>query len=256
MAVPAREEIAAMLAAGEPFGRLIALSRMIGGRYDATKVMRAATASFGFDAFMIADVAAAGSHVALRDLVRLSTWPRDLIDAYDEMRLLRSSLVAERIRGTTLPVWWDVRTAPPNERTGRAAVATELFVDHGLPCHLVLSVADASGGRLTVSFSGRRDEPSESEAAQLMRIGVEVVERLRMCEPATHGAMDADAVALTVRQAEALAWVADGKTSSEAAAIMGITGSTVDGYLEAVLDRLGATTRAQAVAKAVRAGLI
>ena len=127
-----------------------------------------------------------------------------------------------------------------------------LFLEHGLPCHLACSAADADGNRHIVSFSGERDQPTAGEMAELSTIGAHMVEHLRVIDRT--GA--AGGPTLTPRQAEALTWVARGKTSAETATIMGISPATVDTYLETVLERLDAVSRAQAVAAALRAGLI
>lgn len=52
---------------------------------------------------------------------------------------------------------------------------------------------------------------------------------------------------LTARQREVLQWVAAGKTSAEAAVILGITPATVEKHLRQIRDTLGVSTTTQAV---------
>ncbi len=61
---------------------------------------------------------------------------------------------------------------------------------------------------------------------------------------------------LTGREREVLTWVGRGKTSSEIAAILGLTERTVNFHCERAMKRLGVVNRTQAVAKAVAEGLI
>jgi DNA-binding NarL/FixJ family response regulator len=61
---------------------------------------------------------------------------------------------------------------------------------------------------------------------------------------------------LTARQAEALRLVAEGHTSKEIARLLRTTVGAVDHALERAVKRLGAAHRAQAVAVALRAGLL
>ena len=61
---------------------------------------------------------------------------------------------------------------------------------------------------------------------------------------------------LTDRERECLGWVAAGKTNDEVATILGLSIETVKIYLKRAMRKLDATTRAQAVAKAYRVGLI
>jgi len=56
--------------------------------------------------------------------------------------------------------------------------------------------------------------------------------------------------ALTSRQREVLEWVADGKTTADIAAIMGLTAATVEKHLRLAREVLDADTTAQAVMKA------
>ncbi|MDP3657792.1 MAG: helix-turn-helix transcriptional regulator [Brevundimonas sp.] len=62
--------------------------------------------------------------------------------------------------------------------------------------------------------------------------------------------------ALSQREAECLAWVSRGKSSSDIGAILGLSPRTVDSYLEKVCAKLRVRTRIEAVALAVRTRLI
>lgn len=64
------------------------------------------------------------------------------------------------------------------------------------------------------------------------------------------------AVDLTAREAEALTWSARGKTSAEIAQIVGLTKGTIDAHLDLARAKLGASTRTEAVVKAIKARLI
>jgi len=61
---------------------------------------------------------------------------------------------------------------------------------------------------------------------------------------------------LSPRESECLTWVSRGKSSSDVGAIVGLSPRTVDSYLEKVCAKLRVRTRIEAVAVAVRAGLI
>ncbi len=62
--------------------------------------------------------------------------------------------------------------------------------------------------------------------------------------------------ALSPRETECLEWVSRGKSSSDIGAILGLSPRTVDSYLEKVCSKLRVRTRIEAVAFAVRNGLI
>jgi len=58
-----------------------------------------------------------------------------------------------------------------------------------------------------------------------------------------------DAVSLTAREREVLAWVARGKTNSEIARLLWLAPSTVAKHLENIYSKLGVKTRTAAVAR-------
>ena len=82
--------------------------------------------------------------------------------------------------------------------------------------------------------------------------------RLRRTEQQTHREFKPDfssakpllALGLTPRAAEALLWVAQGKTNVDIATILGITESTVKKYVQEMFDKLGVETRGAATVRA------
>ena len=62
--------------------------------------------------------------------------------------------------------------------------------------------------------------------------------------------------ALTERELEVLTWVGEGKTSAEIASILGIARNTVRNQIQNTLIKLRVNTRSQAVAKAMKKGLV
>lgn len=67
---------------------------------------------------------------------------------------------------------------------------------------------------------------------------------------------DAPAPVLSAREAEVLRWMADGKTSSEAAAILDLSERTVNFHVANALVKLGAANKTAAVVKAALLGLL
>jgi len=67
---------------------------------------------------------------------------------------------------------------------------------------------------------------------------------------------DVPAVALSLREAEVLRWMADGKTSSEAATILALSERTVNFHVANALVKLGAANKTAAVVKAALLGLL
>ena len=63
-------------------------------------------------------------------------------------------------------------------------------------------------------------------------------------------------IGLNNREVEALTWSARGKTSAEIATILGLTKRTVDFHIDNAREKLGASTRTEAVLKAATGRLI
>jgi len=71
-----------------------------------------------------------------------------------------------------------------------------------------------------------------------------------------HEAETAPKPALTPREREVLAWVAQGKSAWEIGEILNITKRTVDEHAQAAVRKLGAVNRTHAVAIALRESII
>jgi len=65
------------------------------------------------------------------------------------------------------------------------------------------------------------------------------------------GASGALTLGLTPRAAEALLWLAQGKTNSDIATILGITESTVKKHVQEMFEKLGVETRGAATVRAL-----
>lgn len=61
---------------------------------------------------------------------------------------------------------------------------------------------------------------------------------------------------LTPREAEAVLWVAQGKTSWEAGCILGVAASTLDAHVTHAAEKLGAVNRAHLITKAFVRGIL
>jgi len=65
-----------------------------------------------------------------------------------------------------------------------------------------------------------------------------------------------DRQALSVRELEVLRWLGEGKKSYDIGIILDISHRTVDFHVKNITKKLNVVTRAQAVATALKAGLI
>ena len=104
----------------------------------------------------------------------------------------------------------------------------------------IVGVADSSG-----------DVPPDTELIVIARppaqVSVRVPTRIRS---------ESGAATLSRREQEILALLADGLVNKQIAARLGISTNTVKTHLELLFEKLGVATRAEAVATAVKRGLL
>lgn len=129
--------------------------------------------------------------------------------------------------------------------------AAQAGLTHGLTIPLHGPWGDVAG----VSYAGRRQAARCRALLSRLQLAAHqfhhCVTRLRP-ETARH----APALSLSARERDCLHWIARGKTSWETGVILGLQASTIDTYLRKILHKLDVSTRAMAVLKAARLGLI
>ena len=82
------------------------------------------------------------------------------------------------------------------------------------------------------------------------------IEEARMAEGGAGGGAGSSTTPLSKREREILQKVADGSTTKLVASALGISPHTVKTHLERIFEKLGANDRAQAVAIAIRTGIV
>lgn len=113
----------------------------------------------------------------------------------------------------------------------------------------LLGLAQEGRGSLRIEAGGRR-----IEFAWLNPLGPEeYLFRVTEEVPGAREAVLRAAFGLTMREAEILLWLAQGKANKDISEILGISPRTVNKHLEQVFDKLGVENRATAAALATRA---
>jgi LuxR family quorum sensing-dependent transcriptional regulator len=111
--------------------------------------------------------------------------------------------------------------------------------------------ADRAIASLHLGFARRDFDDDEARAIHVA--GLVLTERLMEFVAPPN---DAPALTLTDRERDCLAFVADGRTDWQIAALLGISEPTVRFHLNNARRKLGAVNRAQAVARLVSSGLM
>ncbi|WP_432444145.1 helix-turn-helix transcriptional regulator [Rhizobium tropici] len=219
-------------------------------QFDVFRFMKGLTEAYRCRAFMVLNLPPITSFELQSNSV-INNWPAELLSIYDQEGLLPTSPPLLRLRSSTLPFVYEV-VASPNREVGKSQLVVALFERFRMTRFLYLPTHDASGLRGAVSLAGDRDLFSSEEIKDLSYIAIHVFDRLAEIRNLDVRVVDA----LTDREIDCLNWTAAGKTSAEIAEILALSEHTVNHYLNRATKKLDTVNRTQAVAKALRVGLI
>ena len=220
-------------------------------QFDVFRLMKRIAEAYGARAFMVLNIPSATS-LDLSSNSIITNWPADLLSSYDKVALLSGSPVIRRLRAATIPFPYNVSVGIQEKPDRTESPARALFEKFNLPRGAYFPVHDSSGNRGAVSFSGDRDPFDFREMMELSFISIHIYNRLAEIRDLDNRATDT----LTEREIDCLNWTAAGKTSVEIAEILGLSEHTINHYLNRATKKLDTVNRTQAVAKALRIGLI
>lgn len=220
-------------------------------QFDILRFLKKVTEQFEMRVFMV--VRAPGPTTsAIQAASVITSWPAELITKYDQEGLLPNSLAMQHIKTSSLPLPVDVETLKRDPLDNKRERMIELFRQYHLPRGAVFPVSDPTGDRGGVSFLGDRCGLSSYEILQLFMISTYVFERLYHISRRDQKIGED----LTQREIDCLNWTAAGKTSLEISNILSLSEHTVNHYLNRATKKLDTVNRTQAVAKALRMGII
>lgn len=156
---------------------------------------------------------------------------------------------AARLQTSTIPFWW--------RRSARHDPAPPAFADFdnllGLDGAGIAFPLPAGAGRLGLAvFTGTVAPLSGEEVVALHQRCIGLFSALLEKAQSPAG----NVPAMSNRELDCLRLTADGKTSEEIAAMLGLSAHTATQYLTSAAQKLDAVSRTHAVAKALRLGLI
>jgi LuxR family transcriptional regulator, quorum-sensing system regulator BjaR1 len=219
--------------------------------YALLRVIREKVRETGLEHFNVMRVPTLGS-VRMSDLQILSSWPAELTTAYDQGEFGDGSPVTRRLALSSLPFQFEIEPLSAERSDGKACQVVALFRAHGIARSVLIPVHAPTLGAGAMGYSGDRPALSQSEMTDLHMFSIVIFDRLARLQSAQPKAKPL----LSARERECLTWTAEGKTSFEIGKIIGISEHTVNYYLNTASGKLNATNRVQAVAVALRSGLL
>lgn len=222
----------------------------LGSQEDVEEMLGGIVRRYGLRGYLLINVPSETS-TDFSSNVLMTSWPDEMLKTYDHAGLIFGSPVVERLRHSTNPFTYDADRTNRRRIDGKAAIAANLFEKHGLSRGAYFPAHNSAGLRGALAFGGMREALNPLEMAELNALAnhifTEVIE-LR--------AGRRQNVSLSRREIECLSWASAGKTSVEMSEILGLSEYTVNHYLNRATRKLDAVNRVQAVAKAIRAGLL
>jgi DNA-binding CsgD family transcriptional regulator len=205
-------------------------------QYDVVRLLKKVTESYGLRAFLVVTMPGSLTQV-IQSISVVSSLPTELVSRYDQALMMGTSPVFRRLRASTLPFTADIRA---------------LFEGYRLQRYAMFPVVDPDGQRGAVSFYGDRPLLTTQEMLELSMLSIHVFDKLY--HMGRHEQRQGEA--LSEREIDCLNWTAAGKTSAEISEILGLSEHTINHYLNRATRKLDTVNRTQAVAKAIRTGII
>ncbi len=191
---------------------------------------------------------------AQRQHLLVSAYPDGWRDRYLDQRYVHVDPVVRRISRDLSPFLWS--EAAPFAHRDDGAVVSRMFGEAGefkLNAGFAVPLITLEGAAATVSLGGEAVDLPPEARGMISMISTFAIARaidLRDKERKRQGPK------LTPREVECLKWAADGKSEWEISVILMVSEHTADKHLANAHRKLGAANRAQAVANAIRWGLI
>ena len=209
--------------------------------------------SFGLRAVMAGVVPGKSTKYQPSDsAVLFAKWPPEWFRRYVSRGYVTEDPIVLQAGSAFSPFTW----ADAAQRFSGNGVADRVIGDataFGLFDGFASPLATLDGSIVLVSLGGDRFVASPAEQSVLSLVVAYAIGRaIQLKEQVVPAVLPQ----LTPREAECLRWAAIGKSEWEISCILGISEHTAERHLMNAKARLGATNRVQAVAEAIRLGLI
>lgn len=182
----------------------------------------------------------------------LNRWPEEWAIRYASRGYVAVDATVRQVKLSPEPfLWSELSPAIKDDDAARQVMneASEFNLKEG--CTLSLKTLD--GQTVLFSVGGSHLEIGTETRGMLMLIANYAISRAIMLKQEGETPRP---IVLTAREREALQWAAEGKNDWEIGEIMNISEHGADKHMRSVRMKLGAINRTQAVAEALRRGLI
>jgi LuxR family transcriptional regulator, quorum-sensing system regulator BjaR1 len=220
-------------------------------QFDVFRFLRRMVELFGYRVFIVFKIPPATSLLLSENCI-ITNWPADFLGSYDRLVLLPECPLMPGLRRSIVPVPIDFAQLAASYPVAQRDIIAELYRAAHLKTGVAIPVGKPDGTRCVMMIAGERDAITYREMVELTMIAIHGFQRL-VEVTADDGKQPQ---ILTDREVDCLTWTAAGKTSADIATILTLSEHTVNHYLNRAAKKLDTVNRTQAVAKALRRGLI
>lgn len=185
-----------------------------------------------------------------KPLTIVSNLPPKLLHYFDEYDLLHQSPLLNKLSYSIAPQVWTLQQVEKQKLLPDNLI--EAFREFSIYGGVAFSFTAISGERFVLLFDGAKPDLQGEKLNELLMssvIAFDVYQNMRRNSLSINRH-------LTKREIEVVRWTAQGKTSSEIAAILSLSDHTVNAYMNNAIKKLECVNRTQLVAKAIRLKLI
>jgi LuxR family quorum sensing-dependent transcriptional regulator len=212
--------------------------------------MERSLSRFGFENFIMTGLP--GPRERFEQAVLLRKWPDGWFEIYTTEDYVRVDPIIRHCRNTVQPFEW--QEAPIDEQAiPRAVEVMNRAVDYRMKHGFCLPVHGINGYEACLSMSGTNLDLSSRTKPALHLMSMYAFERIRSH---VNPVCVAQSRPLTSREREMLVWAAAGKSAADTGDILGITERTVTAHIVSACQKLQATNKTQAVARALQYRII
>jgi len=187
----------------------------------------------------------------IRKRLLLQHFPGEWADRYNGRGYVFRDPVVERLRIDRTPFTWEDAYASSAHAHNVALIEGEAR-EFGLQGGFVVPITLPDGSVAAISFGGADNDFSPEDRSLLVFLANCALGAILQRRRPLRGSRED----LSPRERECLLWAADGKTDGEIATILGISKPTVTKHILSAREKLGAVTKAHAIAVALREKII
>ena len=206
-------------------------------------------ALFGFENFIMTGLP--NLQEKIDGLIMLKKWPVDWYRLYTKQSYDRYDPVIRLCRNTVQPFEWS-EALYDRELEPKAAQIMAGARECGMERGFCLPIHGLNGQEACLSMSGLHLDLTPRTKPAIHLMAMYAFERTRQFFDQNGSPHNP----LTPREREALTWAAHGKSAADTGEILGITERTITAHIVSACQKLGASNKTHAVARAMRHRLI